>query len=179
MRREKYLKDYTVRDVVGPNGRLRSEAVYTGPLFSFRDGADRLRRSKLICSSAALICCIAVLVPLIIAPPVTRCWYAMLPLVFALMPVFGLCSCIWLAIFAKTPVTRRQKDKIDGRLAAWGSVLLALSALSAIGQAVYYIRSAFTPADLPVTAGTAVLIAASIFFLNMRNAFQMYDIAAD
>ncbi|MBR7082307.1 MAG: hypothetical protein IKI49_06380 [Oscillospiraceae bacterium] len=179
MRREKYLKDYTVRDVVGSDGKLRSEAVYTGSLFSFRDGGDRLRRSKLICSAAALVCCLSALVPLVIAPPVTRCLYAMLPLVLALLPVFGLCSCIWLAIFAKTPVTRRQKDRIDGRLAAWGSVLLALSALSAVGQVVYYIRSAFTPADLPVTVGTSVLIAASIFFLKMRNAFQMDEIAAD
>ena len=179
MRNRKYLNAYTFQNVTGSDGRLHTIAIYTGSTFYFRAKPEKLRRSKIACACAALVCCAAVLVPLIIITPVIRVWYVMLPLILALLPVLEISLCVGRALAAKKPVTREQKDRIDGRLAPWSIALLALSALSIIGQAVYYIRSGFLSGDLPVSVCTLVLAAAAAFLLAERGAFKMDGDAPD
>ncbi len=178
MRFKKFVTDYTFKQVIVENGRKKTITDYIGPAFVFSAEPEKLHRSKMICAVLAACCVAAVLVPLLVISPIIHCWYAMVPLILALIAVLNLSMCVGRALTVKSWVTRKQKDRITERLAPWSLVLIILSALSAIGQVVYYSISDHSPKDIPVTIATAVLLAASVSLFCVRDFFAMKETEA-
>ena len=76
----KYLSDYTVQEMLGPNGRVRSVALYVGPRFRYASGPERFRSDRLRMTLAVAVCLIAAMIPTLITPAIVRYWYVMAPL---------------------------------------------------------------------------------------------------
>ena len=55
----KYVKDYTLQNTLGSDGKVRVVGVYAGPRFRYRASADALRRARRAYHIAAAVCAVA------------------------------------------------------------------------------------------------------------------------
>ena len=170
---KKYAEDYRLDNNTDRNGRLRTVSVYHGPYFRFLADAGTVERAKRLFPALSLLCLCAVLAPLLMDARMTHSWYVLLPLVLGLFPAAYLLMGAWRLLRAGELVTREHRDKLYDRFAGWSMVLLILSALSLLGQAVYYLREPFEAANLPVTLCTLVLIASGAVLFTRRKALMM------
>jgi len=175
---KKYTKEQTLQNVLDEKGRLRTVAVYTGPMFRFPAGGGwrRTRRTLTILTAACLVCA---LVPLIISTELSRCWYTAMPMTLALLPVVGLAVLCFRLFTVQEPCTRIVRDRLCERVAPWSVLLLILAGLSLAGQIVYYGIHAFSVLDLPVTVCTAALTALAVPLVRMRSALTMEELPKD
>ena len=169
----KYAEDYHLDNITDRRGRLRTVSVYHGPYFRFLADAGTVERAKRLFPALSLLCLCAALAPLLMDARMTHSWYVLLPLALGLLPVAYLLMGAWRLLRAGELVTREHKDKLYDRFTGWSTVLLMLSALSLLGQAVYYLREPFEAANLPVTLCTLVLIASGAVLFTRRKALMM------
>ena len=173
----KYLRDYTLQDTLGPDGRIRSVSVYTGPQFRYTADAETLKAARRRFRITAAASCALALVPLLVYTPVIRCWYVMPPLACALLPV-GVLAFDAVSLLRKERLTRRERDRAAA-IAPWSAVLLSMSLLSLLGQAFYAFRGLYAPTDWPVTLSALALAGASCYLVSLRRAFSTEEIAAE
>ena len=166
----KYVKDYTLRETLGADGRSHMEPVYIGPVFRLKSGGEALRRSRLRLLLWSAVCGAGVLAPLLVLTPAVRRWYVMGPLALAILPAAMLARCT-VFLLRNERFTRRERDTSVSALAPWSIALLALAALSLTGQVVFAAKNLYVPGDISVTLSAAALAAAGVRIFTLRGAF--------
>lgn len=169
----KYVKDYTLQDAPGADGK----PVYIGAYYGYRADAETLRRARRGYQTAVAVCAAAALAPLLVNTPIIRCWYVMLPLVFALLPTGALVHRA-ATVLRRDRLTHRERDRAVSA-APWSVALVILAALSLVGQTVLAARGGYTAADLPVTLSALVLASGAARLFSLRGAFATEELAAD
>lgn len=177
MQSRRYLKDYTLQETLGPDGRVRTEGVYNGPVFRLEEG-EALRKARVKLLLLAAVSLAAVLTPLVITVPIIRVWYVMIPLVLALAPAVRLAVCA-VRLQRKTRFTRKERDATAGALAPWSVAQAALAFLSLAGQVIHALRGAFTARDAPVPVAAGALLLAAAGMFAIRKSFDAAEEAAD
>ena len=135
---KKYVGDYRLENVPDRRGKLKTVPVYRGPLFRFTADEKTLKAAKGRCLALTVLLSAALLVTLVLHSELLQRIYVVMPLVLSILPT----ALIWAGVYhlftAGPALPRDKSDKIHNRFAGWSILLLALSALSLLGQALEY-----------------------------------------
>lgn len=131
--KQKYLEDYRIHTAVDARGKIKDTAEYIGPLFCF----VRPRRERLpgqiaalvgVCAEAALL-----LLPLLQRNRLSSVFYAVLPHIVTLVPLWYSLRGILLALCQPEPLTREQADTVATGCLSCPAIALALSGAAVVG----------------------------------------------
>ena len=175
---KKYVGDYRLENVPDRRGKLKTVPVYRGPLFRFKAEESRLAITKrrMLCFTA--IESAALLVTMLLRAEILSRIYVVMPLILSILPTVLLWMGLYNLFTAGKSVPRDKCDRIHNRFAGWSIVLLALAALSLVGQITSYIGSA-SARGIPVTICTFAIMACAILIFKGRADLLMEEIPAD
>ncbi|MCI6434740.1 MAG: hypothetical protein MR828_08280 [Clostridiales bacterium] len=131
--KQKYLEDYRIHTTVDAGGKIRDTAEYIGPLFCFvQPRRERLpgQITALVgaCAEAALL-----LLPLLQRNRLSSVFYAVLPHIVTLVPLWFSLRSILLALCQPEPLTREQADTVATGCQSCPGFALALSGAAVLG----------------------------------------------
>ncbi len=165
----KYVGDYRLENVPDRHGKLKTVPVYRGPLFRFKAEETKVKRAKVRCLTLTALLTCALMVTMLLRVGILQRIYVVMPLVLSIPPAILLWMGVYNLLTAAGGVTREKSDHIHNRFAGWSVVLIALNALSLIGQCFAYFSGA--EADgVPVTVCTVVCtVCASLIFAGKKD----------
>ncbi len=171
----KYVGDYRLENVPGRRGKLKTVAVYRGPLFRFKAEEQTLKTARRRLLMLTGLASAALLVTMFLRAEMLRRIYVVMPLVLSILPT----ALLWMGIYnlftAGDSVRRDQSDRIHNRFAGWSVVLIVLSAFSLLGQITAYLGSGDL-SGLPVTLCTVLLLLCGVFIFRRKNDLLMEEI---
>ena len=175
---KKYVGDYRLENVPNRRGKLKTVPVYRGPLFRFKAEEKRLAAAKRRLLVLTVIASAALLVTMLLRAEILSRIYVVMPLILSILPTVLLWMGLYNLFTAGESVPRDKCDRIHNRFAGWSIVLLALAALSLIGQITAYIGSA-SAGGIPVTICTLAIMVCAIFIFRGKADLLMEEIPAD
>ena len=175
---KKYVGDYRLENVPDRKGKLKTVPVYRGPLFRFTTEEAALKKAKKRFLLLTILLTAAVLATMLLHADILSRIFVVMPLALSILPTVLLWSGIYHLFTAVDPVPRDKSDRIHNRFAAWSVVLLALAALSLIGQIAAYFSGAGS-GNIPITVCTVVIIVCACLVFGGKQAIAMEEIPAD
>lgn len=134
----KYVGDYRLDNVLGPNGRLKTVPVYCGDWYELAAPKERHRAIRLRYLSITVLAALALILLLVFTDRMARGWYVTIPAALSTIFLFFAALAVYRLWTATGPVTREHKDKTHDRMAAMSLILLILASLCLIGS-VYHL----------------------------------------
>ena len=179
MKERRYKKHFRIVTDVDPRtGKARERAEYGGEYYRFPEGSPAPRRRAAAIGARAALGWAAALVYLYTARATSRCMYALVPVIAALIPgaylLFGLFS------LAASParMTVVQRENGPGRLVRASVGFAALTAVGAAGCAVCLALSGQWAGGWSEPLLTALAAAAGwSAFAVSRRAYQALEAA--
>ena len=174
----KYVGDYRLENIPDRRGKLKTVAVYRGPLFRFKAEESIVKAAKKRCLLLTLLETAALLVTMILHSEMLSRIYVVMPLVLSILPTVLLWMGLYNLFMAGESVPRDRCDRIHNRFAGWSVVLLVLSAFSLIGQITAYIGSS-SAENAPVTICTGIIMLCAAFLFLGKKDLLMEEIPAE
>ena len=165
-----YLNDYRLENVE-KNGKLKTVAVYKGKAYRFRDPAALAKARPVLIAAA---CCFW-LFQLVALTVRTRCahyLFAVMPMVFAMLPFFFASRGIFTAAASRGDMRREQAEKLEPRLAGGSLIAAFLSGASLVGSVISFIivREAPTAGDMAFILSAALqTVSAALCFTKRAS----------
>ena len=174
----KYLGDYRLENREDPrSGKIKTVPVYRGAWFAFAADANAVRRAKRLYPILSAVCALLFLLVLLINAPSGHVAYVTLPFAAMIFPLFFCLAGSRRLLTAKDKVTREHADKICARFASSSFILALLSAISAAGHALFWLRSGASALDALSFAATAVILISAAIMFQRRDDLRMKQIS--
>lgn len=169
----KYVKDYRLDNVLRPDGRLKTVAVYEGDWYEYAAPEAQLRRSKKSAAGLAVCCLLSLFCLLWFSPVMGNAWYVILAPCLSAAPLAFLCASVFRILTVRTPMTRAGRDYGVGRLAPASLITAIFAGLGAAGCAARLLLAGAGFPQIAYTAACALYFAAALLLFLMRGAFRM------
>ncbi len=169
MAERKYAKDYRIEEYTDINGKKKQRRIYQGENYVFEKGPKDI---KLLGKTLLAFCAVvfAGLLPLLfVTTQIGRTIYVLLPMAFALLPLFQTAAVGYRLLSYRMPLTRQQKDLTDKRLKICSVFLTALLAVTLLGCVLYVILHGFEEGEIWCAIGIALSLASSFLIFSKRK----------
>ena len=163
MSRNRYVSDYRIVESIDGRGRVRTDFEYIGAPWYYAEGAATVRTARRIVTACCPVGWAAWLIALTPRSAATRALYTALPFVFAAVPM-ALNTALTLRLLRqKEPFEHRHADQLENRGPACSFLVILLSAIALIGEAVNALRGAgWLTGDGVFCACTVILAACGL-----------------
>lgn len=132
--KQKYQQDYRIYTTVDDNGKIRDHAEYIGPRLRFLQAPIPRRRGQRLALAGVCLEVLLVLLPLMQRNHLSSVFYAVLPHILTLVPLWFALQGILPVLRLKEPLTREQADTITNGGITCPPIALGFTAAASIGS---------------------------------------------
>lgn len=169
----KYVDDYRLDNVLGPNGKLKTVPVYCGDWYEFEADEETVRKTKLRYVVLTALAVASLLYLLIFTNHIGHYWYVAAPLALSTIFLFFAALSTWRLRTANGPVTREHKNKTHDRMATMSLFTTVLAGLCFVGCIYHLIAVEFGVLQLIFTLVAGLYTACALLMFLGRGALRM------
>ncbi len=166
----KYIKDYRLTERMDGSGRIRTNYEYIGAYYRYAAGAEAVRREKRRLIAACVIGWAAFAGGLLPTSEASRAVYAVLPYLFAALPLGLLTGAVLTAMPKSEPLRHQQADILTVRYppaALWTAILAGAAILGALVRLLVSDRA--DGGDIAFFLCAAILVGVGLFAYSRRG----------
>ena len=178
MARRKYVKDYKLNQSVDERGRLRSEPIYVGSYYVFRESAADVKAQAKKSLAACIGAWAAFIGSLFLNTGAMRLFHVSLPYAFTAIPLWLLTSVTIKAYKASGKLQHRDSDEMNTRYPAcsmWSAILPIFALLGMLVAVIFNIGS-LVRADIAFALLASVVCACAAYCFTKKSTFTTEEL---